>query len=58
MEIHARTGGILINEDIEKSYLKKPKLKKPPSKFEQLKRVENDILKLPVIEASRDGFLT
>ena len=34
MEIHARTGGILINEEIEKSYLKKPKVKRPPCKFE------------------------
>ncbi|CAD8060912.1 unnamed protein product [Paramecium sonneborni] len=57
MEIHARTGGILINDEIEKSYLKKPKIKRPPCKFEQLKRVENDILKLPVIEQSKDGFL-
>lgn len=34
MEIHARTGGILINDEIEKNYLKKPKIKKPPFKFE------------------------
>lgn len=34
MEVHARTGAILINDEIEKPYLKKPKLKKPPIRYE------------------------
>jgi hypothetical protein len=34
MEIHARTGGKLINEEVPKPYLKKKKdINRPPIKF-------------------------
>ena len=46
MEIHARTGGKLTNEDIERPYLKRRKtLDRPPIRYENLRRVEEDKFK-------------
>lgn len=43
MEIHARTGGRLINDEIHKPYLRKLKTNlRPPIRFEKLKKVEED----------------
>lgn len=46
MEIHARTGGKLVNEDVPRAYLRKKKqVGKPPIRFEQIRRVEDVKLK-------------
>jgi hypothetical protein len=43
MEIHARTGGKLINEEVPRSYLRKKKtIDRPPIKFERLRKVDED----------------
>lgn len=47
MEIHARTGGKLINEEVQKPYLRKKKTNDRPSiRFEKLKKVEEDRFKI------------
>lgn len=47
MEIHARTGGRLINEEIYKPYLRKKRTnERPPIRFEKLKKVEEDRFRL------------
>jgi hypothetical protein len=46
MEIHARTGAKLINEEVPLPYLKKPKkVPRPPIRYEKLNKVEEDYFK-------------
>ncbi|KRX01511.1 hypothetical protein PPERSA_01414 [Pseudocohnilembus persalinus] len=42
MEFKARTGGDLINEKIQMSYLKKQKEQRPKIQYEKIRTVEND----------------